>query len=77
MRVLSWNLLARIGAGVSDIEHLVAAHRPDLVLMQEATSAIDPLPRALGGHYRRETMQRRSHGLAAWSPRPFVSVTLA
>lgn len=77
MRVLSWNLLARVGAGVNDIRQLVAAHRPDLVLMQEATSAIDPLPHELGGHYRREPMQWRSHGLAAWSPHPFISVTVA
>ncbi len=44
MRILSWNLLKAGGAGVPDIGHLVERHRPDLVLMQEATAPIDALP---------------------------------
>ena len=76
MRILSWNLLIRGGAGVDEISQLVDAHHPDLVLMQEATAAIDSLPRRLGGNYVRETMHRRSHGPAAWSSHPFVSTTV-
>lgn len=76
MRVLSWNLLTWVGAGVDDICRLVEAHRPDLVLLQEATSSIDVLPDCLGGHYVRKPMSRRSHGLAAWSPHPFIPVSI-
>jgi endonuclease/exonuclease/phosphatase family metal-dependent hydrolase len=77
MRVLSWNLLRHRGAGVQDIARLAAAHRPDLVLMQEATAAIDALPALLGGCYARAPMERRSHGPAAWSPHPFGWDTVA
>ena len=76
MRVLSWNLLTKVGAGAIDICRLVELHRPDLVMLQEATSDIDPLPDHLGGHYVRKPMSRRSHGLAAWSPHPFVSTSV-
>ena len=73
MRVLSWNLLRRRGAGVEDIRRLVEAHRPDLVLLQEATARIDALPHRLGGSYARHEMEGRGHGLAAWSLRPFTA----
>lgn len=73
MRLLSWNLLKSDGAGVEDIARLVERHAPDLVLMQEATAAIDALPRRLGGHYARREMQRRGNGPAAWSPDRFES----
>lgn len=73
MRVLSWNLLRRRGAGVEDICRLVEAHRPGLVLLQEATAGIDALPDALGGSYARREMDGRGHGLAAWSLRPFTA----
>lgn len=77
MRILSWNLLRRRGAGVEDIRRLVEAHRPDLVLLQEATAGIDALPDALGGCYARREMAGRGHGPAAWSPRPFTAGTEA
>lgn len=73
MRVLSWNLLRRRGAGVDDIRRLIEAHRPDLVLLQEATAGIDALPDALGGSYARREMAGRGHGPAAWSLRPFTA----
>ncbi len=76
LRVLSWNLLRRRGAGVEDIRRLVEAHRPDLVLLQEATAAIDALPEALGGSYARREMEGRGHGPAAWSLRPFTAGTV-
>jgi endonuclease/exonuclease/phosphatase family metal-dependent hydrolase len=72
MRILSWNLLKKKGAQVEDIGLLVAKHRPDLVLMQEATASIDALPGLLGGHYVRKVMAQRDHGMAAWSARPFT-----
>ena len=78
LRILSWNLLKAGGASVTDIGHLVERHRPDLLLMQEATAPIDALPGRLGGHYVRRPMERRSNGPAAWSPQPFeaIAVTL-
>ncbi len=77
MRVLSWNLLRGRGAGVEDIRRLVEAHRPDLVLLQEATAGIDALPDALGGSYARREMEGRGHGPAAWSLRPFTAEAVA
>jgi endonuclease/exonuclease/phosphatase (EEP) superfamily protein YafD len=70
MRVLSWNLLRLAGAGVQDVAALIVANAPDLVLMQEATAAIDALPARIGGHYVRQPLPGRNHGLAAWSPHP-------
>ena len=71
MRILSWNLLKRRGAPASDIARLVERHRPDLLLMQEATMSTDLLPGLLGGHYVRRAMPRRDNGPAAWSAQPF------
>jgi endonuclease/exonuclease/phosphatase family metal-dependent hydrolase len=77
MRILSWNLLKTGGASATDIGRLVERHRPDLVLLQEATDLIDALPGLIGGHYVRRAMVRRNHGLAAWSPQPFADTTVA
>ena len=77
MRVLSWNLLKADGAGVADIARLVKRHRPDLVLLQEATGAIDALQGRLGGRFAREAMPGRHHGPAAWSPLAFEAVAVA
>ena len=65
MRILSWNLLKTAGASATDIGRLVERHRPDLVLLQEATELIDALPGLIGGRYGRRTMDRRNHGPAA------------
>lgn len=79
-RIISWNLLHSIGARVEAVMELAARHRPDLLLMQEATADIDHLPARLGGHYARVALPGRHHGLAAWSPhelhRPAVSLVL-
>jgi len=72
IRILSWNLLRQTGAGIEDIAALIAANRPDLVLMQEATAKIDALPAEIGGHYVRQSLPGRVHGLAAWSPKPLA-----
>jgi len=77
MRVLSWNLLKRSGASAADIGRLVERHRPDLVLLQEATQTIDALPGLVGGHYVRRAMDGRNHGPAAWSAQPFEAATTA
>ncbi len=69
MKVISWNLLRLIGAAVEDVALLVEEHRPDLLLLQEATKEMENLPNLVGGHFYRHPMPRRIHGLAAWSPK--------
>lgn len=70
LRVISWNLLRRVGAQVEDVAKLVKSHRPDLLLLQECTEDIVTLPSLVGGHFFRHPMQSRIYGLAAWSPHP-------
>jgi endonuclease/exonuclease/phosphatase family metal-dependent hydrolase len=73
LRVLSWNLLRRVGVRAEDVAGLVRLHRPDLVLLQEATEDLAQLPSLVGGHFCRHGMERRIYGLAAWSPEPFAA----
>lgn len=68
MKVVSWNLLRRVGAAVEDVAALIAKQRPDLLLMQEATSEIEKLPALCGGHLDRAPLPARIHGLATWCP---------
>jgi endonuclease/exonuclease/phosphatase (EEP) superfamily protein YafD len=77
MKIISWNLLRQTGATLGEIERLVARHRPDLLLMQEATATIDQLPARLGGFYHRNPLPGRIHGLAMWSPRQLPHQPLA
>ena len=72
--VLSWNLLHLAGATVDDVAALIRHWQPDIVLMQEATRAIDLLPERLaGGSYARSPLPGRRHGVATWSRLPFVT----
>jgi endonuclease/exonuclease/phosphatase (EEP) superfamily protein YafD len=75
LRVVSWNLLRRIGAGVEDVARLVKAYNPDLLFLQEATEEVTALPSLVGGHFFRHPMDRRIYGLAAWSPHAFPPTT--
>ena len=75
LRVVSWNLLRRVGACVEDIARLVRSHQPDLLFLQEATEDVSALPNLVGGHFFRHAMDRRIYGLAAWSPHPFPQTT--
>jgi len=70
MKVISWNLLRLTGAGVEDVAALVERHRPDLLLLQEATEELAALPAIIGGMFFREPLDGRIYGLAMWSPRP-------
>lgn len=72
-KILSWNLLRLTGASCGEVAALIRRERPDLLLMQEATSAIDSLPDVVGGAYHRSLQPGRIHGLAAWSPRSFAT----
>ncbi len=69
--IVSWNLLRTIGASLDDVIRLIDTERPDLLLMQEATTAIDRLQDRIGGHYARSPLPGRIHGVACWSPHPF------
>src|SRR6478672_2471075 len=75
LRVISWNLLRRVGAGVEDVARLVKSQHPDLLLLQECTEDIISLPSLVGGHFFRHPMQSRIYGLAAWSPHSFLQST--
>ncbi|HWK45110.1 MAG TPA: endonuclease/exonuclease/phosphatase family protein [Stellaceae bacterium] len=68
MKIISWNLLRLIGARVDDVAALIEEHRPDLMLMQEATVDTDRLVERAGGFYTRHPLPGRIHGLAVWSP---------
>lgn len=68
MRVISWNLLRRVGASLRDVVGLVEENRPDLLLMQEATEHVTGLQAAVGGTCLRLPLPDRIYGLAAWSP---------
>jgi endonuclease/exonuclease/phosphatase (EEP) superfamily protein YafD len=68
LKVVSWNLLRLTGAAVEDVAALVRREHPDLLLMQEATAEMEKLPAFVGGHFHREPLPGRIHGLAAWSP---------
>jgi endonuclease/exonuclease/phosphatase family metal-dependent hydrolase len=76
MKILSWNLLRRVGAGAKDVAELIAREHPDLVLMQEATRDIEELPALCGGHFHRVPWGQRIHGLAAWSRHHFPTPTI-
>ena len=68
LKIISWNLLRLTGATLDDVAWLVRRHRPDILLMQEATHAIDALPGLVGGHDSRTNLPGRIHGLAVWTP---------
>lgn len=72
-KIVSWNLLRRVGANVAGIAALIEREQPDLVLMQEATKDIEVLQAKVGGHYAWAQMPGRIHGLAVWSPTPFAA----
>lgn len=76
-KIVSWNLLRRVGANVAGIAALIEREQPDLVLMQEATKDIEGLRAKVGGHYAWAQMPGRIHGLAVWSPTPFATLPKA
>jgi endonuclease/exonuclease/phosphatase family metal-dependent hydrolase len=72
LKIISWNLLRLTGAAVEDVGALLAREKPDVLLMQEATSHIETLPSLVGGHFHRLSWLGRVHGLAVWSPHHFA-----
>ena len=73
MKLISWNLLRLTGASLGDVVRLIEREQPDILLMQEATKAMDGLTARVGGDYRRTLLPNRIHGLAVWTPAPFVT----
>jgi endonuclease/exonuclease/phosphatase family metal-dependent hydrolase len=73
MKVISWNLLRRVGAEAEDVSALIAREHPDVMLMQEATREIEALPSLVGGHFHRVPWASRIHGLAVWSRHHFTT----
>ena len=61
-------MLRLTGATIGDVVALAKRERPDLLLMQEATVAMNALPQHLGGFYTRVPLPGRIHGLAVLSP---------
>jgi hypothetical protein len=70
IKLVSWNLLRRVGASLDDVARLIGRERPDLMLMQEATEAMDGLAERVGGAFYRDLLPGRVHGLGAWSAHP-------
>jgi endonuclease/exonuclease/phosphatase family metal-dependent hydrolase len=68
LRILSWNVLRKVGAGPEDVLALISRYQPDLVLLQEADRTMDRLPELAGGSFARDTFPSRIHGPAVWSP---------
>jgi endonuclease/exonuclease/phosphatase (EEP) superfamily protein YafD len=73
MKIISWNLLRLKGASLEDVVRLIHHERPDILLMQEATEAMNQLPGWIGGDYARVPLPGRVHGLATWSRAPFAA----
>lgn len=68
MKLISWNLLHREGAALSEVARLIERERPDVLLMQEVTPAFEDLPQLMGGSCSRTPLPGRRHGLAIWTP---------
>ena len=61
LKIISWNLLHRSGAVAEDICELIEDEKPDLFLMQEATTAIESLPDHVGGQFYKQPWPGRKH----------------
>jgi endonuclease/exonuclease/phosphatase family metal-dependent hydrolase len=72
LRIVSWNLLRKIGARVDDVARLIDRHDVDIALLQEATAEIERLPGLVGGEFVRHEFSNRIHGPALWSRRPLA-----
>lgn len=70
LKLVSWNLLRLSGASLDEVTDLIQREAPDILLMQEATAAIDLLAQRIPGFYTRVPLPGRVHGLAVWMPQP-------
>jgi endonuclease/exonuclease/phosphatase family metal-dependent hydrolase len=74
MRILSWNVLRRVGATPHDVAQLITQHSPDIVLLQEAEQHFMALPNIVGGRYEACPFLNRKDGLGAWFRSPVDAV---
>jgi endonuclease/exonuclease/phosphatase family metal-dependent hydrolase len=65
-------MLRSVGADLVDLENLILAERPDIVLLQEVTLGFETICDRVGGFFVRAPMPSRIHGLAVWSRRPLA-----
>ena len=73
MKIISWNVLRRVGATPVDVVELIRREKPDLLLLQEATRPFEMLSDALGGSFAWKPQPDRIHGLAMWSAVPWTT----
>jgi len=66
LKIVSWNLLYRQGAAVSDVASVIERQRPDLFLMQEAIVGIEKLPAIAGGQFYKLPWRGKTYSLALW-----------
>jgi endonuclease/exonuclease/phosphatase (EEP) superfamily protein YafD len=69
LRILSWNLLRRVGAEAADVARLIERHDIDVALLQEACDRAEDLPGLIGGHFHHTRFPYCGHGPAIWSRR--------
>jgi endonuclease/exonuclease/phosphatase (EEP) superfamily protein YafD len=67
LRLLSWNLLRRVGAEAADVAELIERHGVDVALLQEACDRVEDLPGLVGGSFQRSRFPGRVHGPAIWA----------
>ncbi len=68
IKLISWNLLHKDGAGLAEIARLIEREQPDLLMMQEVKASASGLVALVGGSLDWEPLPDRVHGLAAWTP---------
>jgi endonuclease/exonuclease/phosphatase (EEP) superfamily protein YafD len=74
MRILSWNVLRRVGATPHDVAQLITQHSPDIALLQEVGQSFTSLPSIVGGGYEARPFLNRKDGLGAWFRFPVDAV---
>jgi endonuclease/exonuclease/phosphatase (EEP) superfamily protein YafD len=67
LRIMSWNLLRRIGATCDDLARLLESQHVDIALLQEVTVEFEALPSLVGGAFVRHALPGRIHGPAIWA----------
>lgn len=72
LRIVSWNLLRRVGATCDELARLIEAQHVDIALLQEVTAEFESLPSLVGGAFVRHALPGRIHGPAIWARNGFA-----
>lgn len=67
LRIVSWNLLRRVGATCEELARLIDTQHVDIALLQEVTAEFEALPSLVGGAFVRHALPGRIHGPAIWA----------